>query len=144
MRRSRLRRRRLAAAALAPIAAIFTTTAFAEQAAPTGESARIDASSRSVPFGEPVPPSPAVDTGTGSERIDVRSRTTATVSDRPTLAGRTVKVRGRVSPAGTERRVVVDIRSDRQVIRAGRDGRFEVRWKVPDIGSYGIEVQGRG
>ena len=54
MRRFRLRRRRLAAAALAPIAAIFTTTAFAEQAAPTGESARIDASSRSVPFGERV------------------------------------------------------------------------------------------
>ena len=215
MRRFRLRRRRMAAAALAPIAAIFTTTAFAEPAPPTGESAGIDASSRSVPFGEsvslrgafpgaghapiqilhratgaaawrpverartdadgryavrvkphqngqwraelaaatapeqgvpagePVPPPPAVDTGTGSERIDVRSRTTATVSDRHTLAGRTVKVRGRVSPAGAERRVVVDIGSDRQVIRAGRDGRFEVRWKVPDIGSYGIDVEAR-
>ena len=54
MRRFRLQRRRMAAAALAPIAAIFTTTAFAEQAPPTGESAGIDASSRSVPFGEPV------------------------------------------------------------------------------------------
>jgi hypothetical protein len=54
MRRFRLRRRPMAAAALAPIAAIFTTTAFAEQAPPTGESAGIDASSRSVPFGEPL------------------------------------------------------------------------------------------
>jgi rare lipoprotein A len=215
MRRFRLRRRPMAAAALAPTAAIFTTTAFAEQAPPTGESAGIDASSRSVPFGEPVslhgafpgagrapiqilhratgagawrtverartdadgryavrvkprrnghwraelaaatapeqgvpagepvPSSSAVDTGTGSERIDVRSRTTATVSDRHTLAGRTVKVRGRVRPAGAERRVVVDIGSDRQGIRAGRDGRFGVRWKVPDTGSYGIDVEAR-
>ena len=215
MRRFRLRRRRMATAALAPIAAIFTTTAFAEQAPPTGESARIDASSRSVPFGEqvslrgafpgagrapiqilhratggaawrtverartdadgryavrvkprrnghwraeltaatapeqgapagePVPASSTLDTGTGSERIDVRSRTTTTVSDRHTLAGRTVKVRGRVSPAGAERRVVVDIGSAREVTRADRAGRFEVRWEVPDTGSYGIDVEAR-
>jgi rare lipoprotein A len=96
-----------------------------------------------APPGEPVPTSSALDTGTGTERIDVRSRIAATVSDRHTLAGRTVKVRGRVSPAGAERRVVVGIGSAREVTRAGRDGRFDVRWQAPDTGSYRIDVAAR-
>jgi rare lipoprotein A len=216
MRRLRLRRGRIAAAALLPVVATLTATALAD---PTsgGKSAQIDASERSVPFGgrvalrgvfpgaaetpieiryrakgsgawhmaartrtgpggryrvqvkprrsaewraelarAPVTQSPpeegatagdpvagAVDVDTGSEPVDVRSRTTARIGGRHALAGDWVKVKGRVTPAGTERRVVVRIRGERIGTRAGRDGRFAVAWKAPHTGSFGVEVHAR-
>lgn len=220
MRRFRMRRRRVAAGALLPLAALITTTAFADAPASTGENARIDASSRSVAFGEGVTlrgvfpgahkasieirhrargakvwrivgrartgargrysvrvkprrngywraglsgtatphaaltggepagdpaaaSSSAIDSGTGTERISVRSRTVAAVSDRHTLAGRTVKVRGMVTPAGAERRVVVQIGNAREVTRAGRNGKFDVAWRAPGTGTYPVRVRAR-
>ena len=53
MRRFRLRRRRVAAAALLPLTALFTTAALADPP-PAGKSAQIDASHRSVALGEKV------------------------------------------------------------------------------------------
>ncbi len=54
MRRFRLRRKRIAAAALLPLAALFTTTALAAESAPESSNARIDASQGSVSLGETV------------------------------------------------------------------------------------------
>jgi hypothetical protein len=85
----------------------------------------------------------AVDRGTGAERIRVRSQTRTKVAGREALVGRTVKVRGTVSPAGAKRRVLVRIGDDRQVTRTGRDGRFAITWKAPSTGSYPVRVRAR-
>lgn len=218
MRRFRLRRRRLAAAALLPVTAICAASALAE-AAPAGQSARIDAADRSVAFGErvtlrgafpgasnapieilhrakgaqgweavasartrangrystrvkprrigywraelssapapasapdedpqagePAAASSAIDRGTGAERINVRSRTETRVAGRHTRVGETVKVRGKVSPAGAERRVVVEIGVADEVTTANRDGRFELDWRAPRPGIYPVAVRAR-
>jgi hypothetical protein len=94
--------------------------------------------------GEPVPAGAAsVDGNTGDERIAVRSRTRATIGDRHALAGETVRVRGKVSPAGAKRRVVVEIGKAEEATRAGRDGRFQVAWKAPSTGTYRVDVRAR-
>jgi rare lipoprotein A len=218
MRRFRLRRRRLAAAALLPVAAICAATALAEPV-PAGQSARIDAADRSVTFGErvtlrgdfpgagnapieilhrakgtrgwepvadshtrpsgrysvrvkprrigywraelssapapasafqqgapagePAPASSAIDRGTGAERINVRSRTETRVAGRHTRAGETVEVRGKVRPAGAERRVVLEIGDAEEVTTAHRDGRFELDWRAPGPGTYPVAVGAR-
>jgi rare lipoprotein A len=218
MRRFRLRRRRLAAAALLPITAICAGSALAEPA-PAGQSARLNPDDRSVAFGErvtlrgafpgapnapieilhrakgaqgweavagartransryatrvkpngigywraelatapapagapeqgpqagePAPASSAVDSGTGAERITVRSRIEASIAGRHTRPGETVEVRGTVSPAGAERRVVVEIGKADEVTTAGRDGRFELDWRAPDPGVHPVAVRAR-
>lgn len=93
--------------------------------------------------GEPAPASSAVDAGTGAERIDVRSRIKARIAGRHTRAGETVKVRGKVSPAGAERRVVVRIGDAREVTTARRNGRFELDWRTHDTGVYRVAVRAR-
>ena len=85
----------------------------------------------------------AIDRGTGSERIAVRARIRARVSTRHTLVGRTVRVAGRVLPTGERRRVAVSIGRHREVTRTGRGGRFEVSWRAPGTGTYGVEVRAR-
>ncbi len=72
-RRFRLRRRRLAAAALLPLAATMTTTAFAGPPGAAGKSAQIDASKRSVAFGDPVTLEGSFP-GAGNAPIEIRYR----------------------------------------------------------------------
>ena len=72
-RRFRLRRRRLAAAALLPLAATMTTTAFADAPGAAGKSAQIDASKRSVAFGDRVALKGSFP-GAGNAPIEVRYR----------------------------------------------------------------------
>jgi rare lipoprotein A len=218
MRRFRLRRRRLATAALLGLSAIPAASALAEPA-PAGQSARLDAEDRSVAFGDgvtlrgafpgapnapieilhrakgtqgwdavasartrsngrysvrvkprrigfwraelssaqapgsapeqdpqagdPVPASSALDSGTGAERINVRSRIATRIAGRHARTGETIRVRGKVSPAGAERRVVVEIGGADEVTTAGRDGRFELGWRAPDVGIYRVAVRAR-
>lgn len=81
--------------------------------------------------------------GTAGERISVRSRVKARVSRHNTLVGRTLKIRGAVSPAGAERRVVVRVGGSEETVRAGRDGRFSLGWQAPATGSYPVRVAAR-
>ena len=209
-RRFRLRRRRWAASALLPLAAILTTTAFAADS-PAPRSAHIDASRRSVAFGErvrlqgafpgasklpielryrakgssvwhtattastgasgayrvnvrprrsalwraelaggPVAQSsgaesaPAgVDADTGTQVIAVRSRIRARVGGRHAVVGDKVKVKGTVSPAGAQRRVVVSIGGGRHALTAGRNGSFALAWRAPSTGVYDVSVRAR-
>ncbi|MGH2986772.1 MAG: septal ring lytic transglycosylase RlpA family protein [Solirubrobacterales bacterium] len=90
--------------------------------------------------GAPAPASSAVDSGTGAERINVRSRTKTRIAGRHTRAGEAVKVRGKVSPAGAERRVVVEIGDADEVTTARRDGRFELDWRAPRPGVHPVAV----
>jgi len=212
MRRFRLRRRRIAAAALLPLAATLTATAFAD--APSApRSAQIDAAHRSVSIGEavslrgafpgaaklpielryrakgssawhtaasartgasgryhaqvrprrtafwraelaadPVAQSatadgatapPPIDADTGTEAIAVRSKTRARVGGRSALAGDKVKIKGTVSPAGAQRRVVIRVGGDKHAVTAGRDGRFALAWRAPSTGVYDVSVRAR-
>ena len=84
-----------------------------------------------------------VDHGTASERISVRSRVKARVSSHNTLVGHSLKIRGTVSPAGAERRVVVRVGASEQTVRAGRDGAFSLRWRAPATGRYPVRVAAR-
>lgn len=85
----------------------------------------------------------AVDTKTGSDRVVVRSRTSARVSDKHVLAGRTVEVKGTVRPGGP-RRVIVKAGGRRISTRANRHGRFSVDWRVPSTGKYRVKVRAKG
>jgi len=84
-----------------------------------------------------------VDRDTASERISVRSRVKARVSSHNALVGRSLKIRGKVSPAGAERRVVVRVGNSEQTVQAGRDGAFSLRWRAPATGSYPVRVAAR-
>jgi hypothetical protein len=85
----------------------------------------------------------ARDADTGSERIAVRSKTTAKVGGRHARAGDEVKVKGRITPAGAKRKVIVRVGGEKLATRAGRDGRFKVAWKAPSTGSYPVNVRAR-
>lgn len=205
MRRFRAWRRGIAAAALLPLAATLTTTAVADQ--PDGpKSAQIDASHRSVPYGErvalrgvfpgagstpieiryrakgsrswhtdarartgadgrynvrvkpgrsaiwraalatqPITRSAAsgVDAGTGTELVSVRSKTRAEVRDRNALVGDKIKIKGQVTPAGAERRIVVRVDGEKVTARAGRNGHFAASWKASRTGRFDVDVTAR-
>jgi hypothetical protein len=84
-----------------------------------------------------------VDTGTGTERVAVRSKTRARIGGRHALVGDKVKIKGTVSPAGSTRRIVVRVDGERTVTRAGRNGRFSLGWKAKGTGVYNVEVRAR-
>lgn len=86
---------------------------------------------------------PAIDAGTGSERIAVRSRTKASVEGRHATVGRTVRVEGKVTPAGARRKVVVQIGRHEETTRAGRNGKFSVAWTARSTGTYPVSVSTR-
>ena len=88
-------------------------------------------------------PRAAVDEGTGTERISVRSETEVSVKGRDALVGHPVTVRGTVAPAGADRRVVVRIGNDTETTRTGRDGTFAIRWSAPSTGMYPVRVSAR-
>ena len=83
------------------------------------------------------------DAATGNERIAVRSRTKATVHGRHATVGRTVRVEGKVTPAGSRRKVVVQIGGHEETTRAGRDGQFGVSWRAHSTGTYPVRVNAR-
>jgi rare lipoprotein A (peptidoglycan hydrolase) len=89
-------------------------------------------------------PAATTDGDTNPERIAVRSRTTAKVAGRHALLGRTVHVKGTVTPAGAKRRVVVRIGRSKKAVRAGRNGRFSAAWRAPSTGTYPVRVKARG
>ena len=84
-----------------------------------------------------------VDRDTGSERVKVRSRTRARVAGRNGTVGDRVVVRGKVSPAGAQRQVVVRVGGQRQRTKAGRGGHFRVAWKAPHTGVFRVEATAR-
>jgi len=102
-RRFRLRRRRLAAAVLLPLAATITYPALGAGAEPGPDHARIDASQRTVPYGQPVTLAGAFP-GAAKAPVDVRYRAKGSEvwhtakTDRTGAGGR---YRVRVQPAGS-------------------------------------------
>ena len=93
--------------------------------------------------GIPAQETRTVDTKTGNDRVVVRSRTSARVSDKHVLAGRTVEVKGTVRPGGP-RRVIVKAGGQRIKTKANRHGRFSVDWRVPSTGKFRVKVRAKG
>ena len=105
---------------------------------------RAELASEQTGGASPASPPASADRASGAKRITVRSRTTAKVGGRHAVVGDTFKVRGSVAPAGARRRVVVRVGSEKEVVSAGRDGRFAVPWKASATGSYPVRVEARG
>ncbi len=87
--------------------------------------------------------SQGVDAGTGTQPIAVRSKTRAGIGGRNAMVGDHVKVKGKVTPAGAERRVVVRIDGEKRTVTAGRNGRFALRWRASSTGVYDVDVRAR-
>lgn len=104
---------------------------------------RPDVQSAPAEGGREVPAPPAQDTDTAGRRIVVRSRTRARVMGRHARVGGTVRVGGRVAPAGERRRVLVRVGGERLSTVAGAGGRFEVAWRAPSTGRYPVRVSAR-
>ncbi|MGH2950850.1 MAG: septal ring lytic transglycosylase RlpA family protein, partial [Solirubrobacterales bacterium] len=79
----------------------------------------------------------------GDTRITVRSRTRASVAGRHARIGDTVRIRGKVTPAGAERNVVVHVGGSKETVDAGSDGRLAVRWDARSTGSHPVKVVAR-
>ena len=92
------------------------------------------------------PPAPDLFTGdaapdaeSDSELIRVRSVTRVRPAKRDVVAGRAIEIRGRVAPAG-QRDVIVEVGGQTKRTRANKDGRFEIDWKAPAAGTYGVRA----
>ena len=82
---------------------------------------------------------PAPDAESDTELIRVRSLTKVAPAKRDVVAGREFEIRGKVLPAG-QRDVIVEVGGQTKRTRADKDGRFEVDWKVPSAGNYGVRA----
>lgn len=80
---------------------------------------------------------------TTAKRVRVGSKTRVRAAKRHTVAGNTVRIRGRVAPAGT-RRVVVRVGGQELRTRTNRRGRFSTKWQAPSTGTYGVKALARG
>jgi hypothetical protein len=81
---------------------------------------------------------------TPAELIEMQSRTRATLSDKHVRVGDKVKVRGRVAPAGTRRKLTVKVGNDRKHARTRRNGTFSVRLKAKKVGTSTVRVRADG
>lgn len=80
---------------------------------------------------------------TGARLVRVRSVTRARVEKRARV-GHKVRIRGRVAPAGTRRRITIKVGGDKLRTRANRNGRFKVRWKPRHAGRHTVRVRAAG
>jgi rare lipoprotein A (peptidoglycan hydrolase) len=90
---------------------------------------------------EPVEPV-VVDSESGAERVAVRSITRVRAKNH-TLAGRSVRISGRVRPAG-KRAVVVTAGGQRRKTRTDGRGRFDVSWTPRSTGTYRVKARAAG
>lgn len=93
------------------------------------------------PLGDPA--AAPVDSRTASVQVRVRSRTKPSVSGRNSIVGHSVRVSGRVLPAGERRRVVIHAGGQQMATTARRDGHFSESWHPRSTGSYRVKVKAR-
>ncbi len=86
-----------------------------------------------TPTGEP----------SAEQRIEVQSRIDSRLR-RNVIAGRTVRLGGRVHPAGPGRKVQVKIGGRTHTTHTNKKGAFSVRWRAPHAGRYGVRISAAG
>lgn len=80
---------------------------------------------------------------TAPQKVRVKSRTRARVSDESPIVGEKVAIRGRVAPAGSRRAIAVRIGGDTVRTRTSENGRFQARWKATEAGTSKVSVRAR-
>ena len=80
---------------------------------------------------------------TRPKKVRVRSITKARVENSAKV-GQTVAIRGRVSPAGTRRRVTVQVGGDQLHAWTNKSGAFVSRWKPRSAGTSKVRVRAAG
>jgi 3D (Asp-Asp-Asp) domain-containing protein len=80
---------------------------------------------------------------TKPKKVRVRSITTARVESNAKV-GQTVAVRGRVSPAGTRRKVTVQVAGDQLHTWTDKSGTFVTKWKPRAAGTSKVRVRAAG
>lgn len=78
---------------------------------------------------------------TPSERVEMKSRTRASLSAKSLKVGDKVKIRGRVLPGGTRRKLTVQVGKEKIKSKTRRNGTFSAKWKAKKVGSRTIRVR---
>ncbi|CAN5217622.1 hypothetical protein BH24ACT23_BH24ACT23_01180 [soil metagenome] len=86
---------------------------------------------------------PTADRESNARRIRVKSVTNVRPAKRHTVVGHNVKLKGRVLPAGSKRRVKVEVGSRTIRTRTNRRGRFAVRWNPSSTGDYKVKARAK-
>lgn len=126
MRRFHWKRRR-AALALLPAAATMVTMGLAAAASGTSPA--------------PVMGGPGTGTTISAGPVETKVKLRAS---RHVRAGKSVAIRGRVSPAGARQVVIRVGRGKLTAVRSDRDGRFSARWRALRAGVYRVSAVARG
>jgi rare lipoprotein A (peptidoglycan hydrolase) len=74
----------------------------------------------------------------------MQTRTRAGLSDKNLKVGDKVKVRGRVVPGGTRRKLTVKVGGDKIHTKTRRNGTFSAKWKASKVGSDTVRVRAEG
>ena len=104
--------------------------------------ARLAASYRTADSGDPLADPAAVDSESDARRVSVKSVTRAKAKSYA-IAGRSLRVGGKVKPGGT-RQVVVKVGGQRTATRTNRRGRFSVNRKAGSAGTRKVKVRAGG
>ncbi len=80
---------------------------------------------------------------TSPKKVRVRSITRARV-ERNARVGQAVAISGHVSPAGTRRKVTVQVAGDRLRVWTDRSGAFAAKWKPRSAGTSKVRVRAAG
>lgn len=80
---------------------------------------------------------------TPAQKVRVKSRTRARVSEKSPTVGETVAIRGNVVPAGSRRPIAVRIGGDTVRTRTSANGRFKAQWKATTAGASKVSVRAR-
>lgn len=81
---------------------------------------------------------------TAPEKVRVRSETQARISEESPVVGERIAVRGHVAPAGSQRKVAVQIGGETMRTQTRADGHFEAEWNATDAGTEAVTVRAAG
>lgn len=81
---------------------------------------------------------------TPAAKVEMKSRTRASIKGKKPKVGEKVKVRGRVLPGGTRRKLTVLVGKKRIEAKTRRNGTFSVKWKAKKAGTKTVRVRAGG
>jgi rare lipoprotein A len=77
---------------------------------------------------------------TAPEKVRVKSRTSARITDKSPTVGEKVAIRGRVAPRGSRRKVAIKVGGETIHTKTATDGSFRAKWKATDAGERTVHV----
>jgi hypothetical protein len=77
---------------------------------------------------------------TAPEKIRVKSRISARITEKSPMVGDKVAIRGRVAPRGSRRSVAIKVGGDTIHAKTATDGSFRAKWKAGSAGERSVHV----